>query len=93
MSIAVRIPNLLRDYCNGIGSIDLSASNVESALLELKQNHPELYGCVCDETGSVRRHINLFVNSEFVPVRGQSGLLTPLESGDVLTIWTAVSGG
>jgi len=93
MSIAVRIPNLLRDYCGGVGNIELSAPDVESALQELKQVHSTLYDCVCDETGSVRRHIHLFVNSEFVEVRGRPGLQTPLKSGDVLSIWTAVSGG
>jgi molybdopterin synthase sulfur carrier subunit len=76
-----------------VGDIDLSASNVESALLELKQDHPALYVCVCDETGSVRRHIHLFVNAELVQVGGRPGLRTPLKSGDVLSIWTAVSGG
>jgi molybdopterin converting factor small subunit len=46
---------------------------------------------VCDETGAVRRHINLFVNSSHV--RDRDGLDTPLAAGDVLTILPAVSGG
>ena len=93
MSIAVHIPNVLRNYSGSANNIELSASNVESALEELKQVHPELYVCICDETASVRQHIHLFVNSEFVQVRGGPGLRTPLKSGDVLSIWTAVSGG
>jgi molybdopterin converting factor small subunit len=46
---------------------------------------------VCDETGAVRRHVNLFVNDSFLSKR--DGLDTPLASGDILTIMPAVSGG
>jgi len=46
---------------------------------------------VCDETGRVRRHLNVFVNSD--NVRDLDGLDTVLKSGDVVTILPAVSGG
>jgi molybdopterin converting factor small subunit len=47
---------------------------------------------VCDETGNVRRHVNVFVNSgntRDLP----TGLETRLEPGDVVSILPAVSGG
>ena len=50
-----------------------------------------LYGNVCDETGMVRRHVNIFVNARHM--RDRSGLDTPLEAGDVVTILPAISGG
>ncbi len=93
MSIAVRIPASLRDYCGEMGDIHLSAHTLRSALEQLEKNHPSLYRSVCDETGAVRRHVNLFVNSNYVPVRDANGLDMQLNSGDELTIWTAVSGG
>jgi sulfur-carrier protein len=50
-----------------------------------------LYRNVCDETGAVRRHLNVFVNSD--NVRDLDGVDTMLTPGDVVTILPAVSGG
>jgi molybdopterin converting factor small subunit len=50
-----------------------------------------LYRNVCDETGAVRRHLNIFVNSD--NVRDLDGVDTTLMPGDVVTILPAVSGG
>ena len=93
MRITVEIPPMLRDYCNQRDEISVAATTVQAALSELKQSYPDVYLGVCDETGSVRRHIHLFVNSQFVAVRDPLTLQTKLKSGDVLSIWTAVSGG
>jgi molybdopterin converting factor small subunit len=93
MSIEVQISGALREYSGGCSEVFVSAPTVRGALAELKTNHRSLYIGVCDETGAVRRHVNLFVNSDLVCVRDQAGLDAPLKSGDVLTIWQAVSGG
>jgi MoaD family protein len=69
----------------------LSAANVRAALEELERTHPSLHRNICDETGRVRRHINVFVNSSHV--RDLEGLDTALAPGDVVTILPAVSGG
>jgi molybdopterin converting factor small subunit len=87
----VRIPTQLRDYCGGAAELDVPASTVRLALAELERRQPSLYRNVCDETGAVRRHVNLFVN-EF-HVRDRNELETILTSGDILTILPAVSGG
>jgi molybdopterin synthase sulfur carrier subunit len=50
-----------------------------------------LYSNLCDETGAVRRHLNVFVNSD--NVRDRNGIDTTLTPGDVLTFLPAVSGG
>ena len=93
MTISVQIPGILRDYCRGAAKISVSAETVGAALAELAREHPSLYISVCDETGAVRRHVNLFVNSDLVGVRHERAMETPLRPGDVLTIWPAVSGG
>jgi molybdopterin synthase sulfur carrier subunit len=50
-----------------------------------------LYRNLCDETGAVRRHLNVFVNAD--NVRDLNGIDTALKAGDVVTILPAVSGG
>jgi molybdopterin converting factor small subunit len=64
---------------------------VRAALEEIERRHPALYRSVCDETGAVRRHVNVFVNTAHV--RERDGLDTQLEPGDVVSILAAVSGG
>jgi molybdopterin converting factor small subunit len=90
-AIVVRVPAALRHYCAGKDALQLSAATVRAALTELERRQPALYACVCDETGAVRRHINLFVNDSHM--RDLNGLDTALAPGDVLTVLPAVSGG
>jgi len=91
MSITIHLPSALRDTCAGAKELSLSASSVRAALEQIERSHPSLYRGICDETGAVRRHVNLFVNSS--DVRDCDGLGTPLAPGDALTILPAVSGG
>ena len=91
MTISVHLPSVLRGRCAGAAELALSAASVRAALAEIERTHPELYQSVCDETGTVRRHINVFVNNTHM--RECEGLVTALVSGDVITILPAVSGG
>ncbi len=93
MAIEVQIPGTLRAYCQAASEISVRAGTVGAALLQMQREHPALYASICDETGAVRPHVNLFVNSGLVPVRQAQAMATPLKQGDVLTIWPAVSGG
>jgi molybdopterin converting factor small subunit len=89
--ITVRIPTPLRAWCGGAAELSLAAPSVRAVLDELERSHPALHRSVCDETGAVRRHINVFVNTSHVRDRG--GLDAPLAPGDVVIILPAVSGG
>jgi MoaD family protein len=90
-SIKVNVPAALRAYCDGDNELALSAADVRGALGELERKFPDLHRNICDETGAVRRHVNVFVNSS--NTRDREGLNTPLAPGDVVTILPAVSGG
>lgn len=91
MTIKIWVPTALRAYSGGASDLTLSAPTVGAALERLEAEHPSLYRNVCDETGAVRRHINLFVNTDHV--RDRDGLETQLSPGDVILIVPAVSGG
>lgn len=90
-SVTVFVPGVLRDYSRGAANLNMTASTVRAAFQQLEQRYPSLYRSVCDETGAVRRHVNIFVNS--FNTRDGDGLDTPLVPGDVVAILTAVSGG
>jgi molybdopterin converting factor small subunit len=91
MNIKIRLPAVLRTCCAGASELSLSAPTVRAALDQIERTHPALYRSICDETGAVRRHVNLFVNTSHV--RDREGLDTALVQGDILTILPAVSGG
>ncbi len=91
MSITIQVPGALRNYCQGVSQISLSASSVRDALDALERRYPSLHRNICDETGAVRRHINVFVNTS--NMRDREGLNTALVPGDIVMILPAVSGG
>ncbi len=82
---------MLRTTCGGASELPLEAQSVRAVLAELELRHPSLHRNICDESGAVRRHVNLFVNTSHV--RDRDGLDTELAPGDVVTILPAVSGG
>lgn len=90
-TVTIFVPGPLREYCAGARQLNSSASTVGEALSALERNHPSLYRNVCDETGAVRRHINIFVNASHM--RDREGLATALVPGDEVIILPAVSGG
>ena len=71
--------------------MSLTARTVRAALEQLERDEPLLYRNLCDETGKVRRHLNVFVNTE--NVRDLDGVDSTLAGGDVVTFLPAVSGG
>ena len=77
--------------CAGAARLSISAHSVRAALEILERSQSALYRNVCDETGAVRRHLNIFVNSD--NVRDLDGVDTTLKPGDVVTVLPAVSGG
>jgi sulfur-carrier protein len=90
-SITLHVVGPLRMYCAGATQLPISAHTIRAALEDLERSQSALYRNVCDETGKVRKHLNLFVNSD--NMRDLNGVDTPLSAGDVLTILPAVSGG
>ena len=90
-AVTIQVPAALRQYCDGASNVSVSAPSVRAALEELERSHPSLHRNLCDEAGTVRRHLNVFVNTSHV--RDRDGLDTALAPGDVVTILAAVSGG
>jgi molybdopterin synthase sulfur carrier subunit len=91
MSVRVRIPTPLRSATDGVAELSSEAPNVVSLIEELELRYPAIRGRLRDESGALRRFVNLYVNGE--DVRFQNGLETSLKSGDELSIVPAVAGG
>ena len=90
-TVTIHVFGQLREYCAGKSQLSVSAHTVRAALEDLERSQSALYRNLCDETGKVRKHLNVFVNSD--NVRDRDGIDTTLTPGDVVTILPAVSGG
>ncbi len=90
-TIVVHVPGPLRAYCAGVEQLEMSAHTVRAVLEDLEVSHPALHCNVRDETGTVRKHLNVFVNAD--NIRDLDGVDTTLSPGDVVTFLPAVSGG
>ena len=91
MATTVLIPRILQQYCRGKAELRLRASTVQSALLEIESDYPSLYACLCDETGAVRQHLNLFLNDKLIS--SEEYIDMRLKPDDVVSVFQAVSGG
>lgn len=92
MAINVRIPTPLRKLTNDRDIVVVeNGSALAEAIEALDRSYPGLKERLCDETGEIRRFVNIYVNGE--DVRFLAGLQTPLKPGDEVSIVPAVAGG
>ena len=91
MSVSVRIPTQLRTLTAGQGEIEVEGSTVGEALKALDAAHPGFGERLFDDTGNLRRFVNVFLADE--DVRFLSGLETPVAAGQTVSIVPAVAGG
>lgn len=91
MSVKVRIPTPLRTVTGGVSEVGVDASTVREMISALDAKHPGLRARICEDTGEVRRFVNVFVGDE--DIRFLQGLDTPLNDGISVSIIPAVAGG
>ncbi len=91
MSVSVRIPTPLRKYTDGQDQVSVEGTTVGEALQNLAEAHPELKTRIFDDSGTVRRFVNVFANDE--DIRFQDSLDTALSEGDQVSIVPAIAGG
>jgi molybdopterin synthase sulfur carrier subunit len=91
MSLTIRIPTQLRTFTGGSGEVQVEATSVGDALKALDAAHPGLAERLFDDSGQLRRFVNVFLADE--DVRFLEGLATPIAEGQTLSIVPAVAGG
>ncbi len=92
MPVTVRIPTPLRKLTNEQDSVTTNDGGTLAQLIDsLEEQHPGLKERICDETGELRRFVNVYVNGE--DVRFLSGLETLIEADAEVSIVPAVAGG
>ena len=91
MSAIVRVPTILRSYTGGEAEVPANGATLNDLLHDLETRHTGLLARVLDESGKIRRFVNIYVNDE--DVRFEQGLETPISDGAQISILAAVAGG
>jgi molybdopterin synthase sulfur carrier subunit len=91
MAVKVRIPTPLRKLTNDQEVVDVTARTIGDAISELQGLYPGIKERLVDETGAVRRFVNVYVNEE--DIRFLQNQQTPLKDGDEVSIIPAIAGG
>jgi sulfur-carrier protein len=92
--VTVRVPTALRVHCDGQAEVEVDVGDggsIADVLDVIASSHPALDRRVRDETGQLRRHVNVFVGAD--NVRDRDGLATTVADGAEVTVLPAVSGG
>ena len=91
MSVMVRIPTPLRSVTKGASQVVANGKDVEELIDDLDRQFPGLRERLVDESGELRRFVNLYVNQE--DVRFLAGRATALKDGDEVSVVPAIAGG
>ncbi len=91
MPVKVRIPTPLRKLTNNEELVEVQAVNVGDAINELQGRYPGIKERLLDDSGGVRRFVNVYVNEE--DIRFLQNQQTSLKDGDEISIIPAIAGG
>ncbi|MDX6236777.1 MAG: sulfur-carrier protein [Kribbellaceae bacterium] len=91
MSVSVRVPTILRPYTQGASEVSVEGSTLSEVLDSLDSSYPGIKARVLDESGELRRFVNVYVDND--DVRFAEGLQTNIKDGGQVSIIPAVAGG
>lgn len=91
MSVSVRIPTILRTYTQGSAEVAAEPGTLRDVIAGLDASYPGIGGRILDDSGNLRRFVNVYVGDE--DVRFAEGLDTPVPAGSRVSVIPAVAGG
>lgn len=91
MAINLKIPVPLRNLTNNQAEVAVSGATVKDLIEDLNRKHPGIKDRICDESGNIRRFVNVYVNEE--DIRFLKSGETPVKDGDDISIIPAIAGG
>ena len=91
MSVHVRVPTILRTYTGGDSEVSAEGGTLAEVLESLDGSYPGIRARIVDETGELRRFVNVYVGND--DVRFLDNLATPTPDGTQISVIPAVAGG
>ena len=87
----VRIPSPLRRYTNNQSKVESNGANIAQLIENLESQYPGVKSRLCDDSGQIKRYVNIFVNGE--EIRTLQGHETAVSDNDEVSIIPAMAGG
>ncbi|MCL5959004.1 MAG: MoaD/ThiS family protein [Chloroflexi bacterium] len=91
MAANVKIPTPLRNLTAGAKEVTAEGKTISELIENLEATYPGIKERLCDDTGEVRRFVNIYVGGE--DIRFIDGLGTTINDGGDVSIVPAVAGG
>jgi sulfur-carrier protein len=91
MPVKVRIPTPLMKLTNNQAEISAEGETIADILNNLESQFAGIKERICEENGTPRRFINIYLNEE--DIRFLEGEKTPIKDGDEISIIPAIAGG
>ncbi len=94
MIIRVRLPQALAEFAQGHTEIAVTVvepASLDDLLSVVALDYPALGRRIVDETGALRRHVNVYVNNE--ECRRLDGLETRVTADAIIHIVGSIAGG
>lgn len=91
MAVSVRIPTILRTYTGGESEVRAEGDTLAAVLDDLDSSYAGIKGRILDESGALRRFVNVYVGND--DVRFLDDLATPTPDGVQISVIPAVAGG
>lgn len=87
----VQFTRHLQRFFPQLGEVEVPAGTVAELVDALEERHPGLRDFLVDERGTLRKHVNIFIESEMV--RDRQRLSDPLQPESQVFVMQALSGG
>jgi len=91
MAVTILIPTPLQKLTNGNAEVTAEGATVGQIVASLETQFPGIRERLCDDSGKLRRFVNVYVNNE--DIRFMQNEETALKDGDELSIIPAIAGG
>jgi molybdopterin synthase sulfur carrier subunit len=95
--VTVRVPTILRTYTGGQAEVTVDPTTTDGGatltgvLDALEASHAGIRARILDDSGNLRRFVNVYVGDE--DVRFTDGLATATPAGSQISVIPAVAGG
>ncbi len=91
MAQTVTIPTPLRKFTDGVELVSVQCATIGEVFQELETQYPGIKARLCEESGDLRRFINVYVDGE--DIRFLNQLQTPVGEQSEISIVPAIAGG
>ena len=91
MNITVQIPSALRRHTGGTAKVTCAAANLNELFSSLDEQFPSLKPHLRDDSGQIRRFLNVYVNEE--DIRFLGGPSYAFQDGDEVLLVPSIAGG